>query len=131
VTKKVPKPVLYHNLAILCIQKGVSVAEMARNCGFGVSTTTSWAKGVCTPTNKSMSKMAKYFGVTLSEFQAALHNIESDPPNAERHETPTSLKLIIDTQKETIAAQEKTIQAQADLIAALKEKCKHQPIQGV
>lgn len=49
----------------LCEQKGVSKNKAATEIGLSNSTVTKWKKTKATPDSSTLSKVAKYFGVTI------------------------------------------------------------------
>jgi len=114
----------FTKLKKLCKDKGVSINQMQRDCGFSSSTVYKWKDGNITPNATAIDKMAKYFNVSTDEIM--LHTA----PNAEIYDTPvannnvslpsnkvcdnTNIELIsiIKSQHETLHEQQKTLREQ-------------------
>ncbi|WP_337049941.1 helix-turn-helix domain-containing protein [Serratia fonticola] len=56
------------NLAILMKEKGIDAAELSRSTGLGIATINSMRRGAGNPTISTLTALAKFFGVSLSEL---------------------------------------------------------------
>lgn len=57
---------IYTNISNLCRDKGISIAKLERELGFGNSTVRGWANS--SPTVEKLKAVADYFGVTVDEL---------------------------------------------------------------
>lgn len=61
----------WSNFSMLCAKKGESANVVAAKCGVkSTGTVTGWKNGAI-PNNKTLSKLADYFGVTVAELTGA------------------------------------------------------------
>ena len=58
----------YATFVDLCRKNGVSPSYVAQSLGFSKSAATRWKQDTATPTNKTVKKIADYFGVPTSYF---------------------------------------------------------------
>lgn len=56
------------NIARLCKEKGISIARLERELGFGNATIRGW--GVSSPSVDNLKKVANFFGVTIDSLIA-------------------------------------------------------------
>lgn len=59
---------IYTNISNLCRDKGISIAKLERELGFGNSTVRGWANS--SPTVEKLKAVADYFGVTVDDLLA-------------------------------------------------------------
>ena len=57
---------LYKKIAALCAAKGISIAKLERDLGFGNATIRSWETS--SPTVDRAKKVAEYFAMTIDEL---------------------------------------------------------------
>lgn len=57
---------IYTNISNLCRDKGISIAKLEREMGFGNSTIRGWANS--SPTVEKLKAVADYFGVTVDDL---------------------------------------------------------------
>lgn len=65
---------IYTNISNLCRDKGISIAKLERELGFGNSTVRGWANS--SPTVEKLKAVADYFGVTVDDLLAENSNNE-------------------------------------------------------
>ena len=56
---------MYERFVQLCNEKGVKPSDVSKATGISTATLTSWKKGVYTPKEEKIRKIAEYFGVTV------------------------------------------------------------------
>lgn len=66
---------IYTNISNLCRDKGISIAKLERELGFGNSTVRGWANS--SPTVEKLKAVADYFGVTIDDLLAEDDSKES------------------------------------------------------
>lgn len=59
---------IYTNISNLCRDKGISIAKLERELGFGNSTVRGWSNS--SPTVEKLKAVADYFGVTVDYLLA-------------------------------------------------------------
>ena len=59
---------IYTNVSNLCQSKGISIARLEREMGFGNSTIRGWSNSA--PTVEKLKAVADYFGVTVDDLLA-------------------------------------------------------------
>lgn len=59
---------IYTNVSNLCQRKGISIAKLERELGFGNSTIRGWVNS--SPTVEKIKAVTDYFGVTVDELLA-------------------------------------------------------------
>ena len=59
---------IYTNVSSLCQRRGISIAKLEREMGFGNSTIRGWANS--SPTVEKLKAVADYFGVTVDDLIA-------------------------------------------------------------
>ena len=59
---------IYTNVSNLCRSRGISIARLEREMGFGNSTIRGWANS--SPTVEKLKVVADYFGVTVDSLLA-------------------------------------------------------------
>lgn len=59
---------IYTNVSNLCQSRGISIAKLEREMGFGNSTIRGWANS--SPTVEKLKAVADYFGVTVDALLA-------------------------------------------------------------
>lgn len=59
---------IYTNISNLCRDKGISIAKLERELGFGNSTVRGWANS--SPTVEKLKAVADYFSVTVDDLLA-------------------------------------------------------------
>jgi len=57
---------MYKNIRWLCLERGVSIANVARALGFGAGTIYKWKKS--SPKIENLKRVADFFGVTVDEL---------------------------------------------------------------
>jgi len=57
---------IYENIVKLCQERGISIARLEKECGFGNATIRGWS--VSSPTLAKVQKVAEFFGVTVDEL---------------------------------------------------------------
>lgn len=57
---------IYERIVKLCSDRGISIAKLESECGFGNATVRGWSKS--SPSVANLQKVARYFGVTLDEL---------------------------------------------------------------
>lgn len=57
---------IYTNVSNLCQSKGISIAKLERELGFGNATIRGWANS--SPTVEKLKAVADYFGVTVDDL---------------------------------------------------------------
>lgn len=57
---------IYENIIALCKEKGISIARLEKECGFGNATIRGWA--VSSPTISKLQRVAEFFGVTVNDL---------------------------------------------------------------
>lgn len=57
---------IYTNVSNLCQSRGISIAKLEREMGFGNSTIRGWANS--SPTVEKLKAVADYFGVTVDDL---------------------------------------------------------------
>lgn len=57
---------IYENIVELCRERGISIARLEKECGFGNATIRGWA--VSSPTISKLQKVAEFFGVTVNDL---------------------------------------------------------------
>ena len=57
---------IYTNISNLCHDRGISIARLEREMGFGNSTIRGWANS--SPTVEKLKAVADYFGVTVDDL---------------------------------------------------------------
>lgn len=57
---------IYTNISNLCRGRGISIAKLEREMGFGNSTIRGWANS--SPTVEKLKAVADYFGVTVDDL---------------------------------------------------------------
>lgn len=67
---------IYTNIARLCRSRGISIARLERELGFGNATIRGWAAS--SPTVEKLKAAADYFGVTVD---ALLSPARDGPPS--------------------------------------------------
>lgn len=60
----------------MCIAKGVTAYQIAKECGIAQSVLSNWKAGRFTPKEDKIKKLAAYFGVPVSYF----YGVEDDEP---------------------------------------------------
>ena len=56
---------MYERFEMLCKDKGVKPSDVSKATGVSTATLTSWKKGIYTPKEEKIRKIAEYFGVTV------------------------------------------------------------------
>jgi len=110
----------FTKLKKLCKNKGVSINQMQRDCGFSSSTVYKWKDGNVSPNATAIDKMARYFNVSTDEIMLhtaanaeirdtpAANNNVSPPNNKTCDNTNIELISIIKSQHETLREQLQT-----------------------
>lgn len=57
---------IYENIVKLCKERGVSIARLERECGFGNATIRGWVTS--SPSIAKVQKVAEFFGVSVEEL---------------------------------------------------------------
>lgn len=57
---------MYKNIRWLCLDRGVSIANVERALGFGAGTIYKWKKS--SPKIENLKRVADFFGVTVDEL---------------------------------------------------------------
>ena len=57
---------IYENIVTLCKERGITIARLEKECGFGNATIRGWA--VSSPTVGKVQKVAEFFGVTVNDL---------------------------------------------------------------
>lgn len=57
---------IYENIVKLCQERGISIARLEKECGFGNATIRGWS--VSSPTLAKVQKVAEYFGVSVDDL---------------------------------------------------------------
>ncbi len=68
----------YENFEKLCEKHKTNPSQVSKATGISTATFTSWKKGVYTPKNDKLQKIAEHFGVSLAYLMGA----ENEEPNA-------------------------------------------------
>jgi len=114
----------FTKLKKLCKNKGVSINQMQRDCGFSSSTVYKWKDGNVSPNATAIDKMARYFNVSTDEIMLhtapnaeiydtpAANNNVSPPNNKSYDNTNIELISIIKSQHETLREQQETLREQ-------------------
>lgn len=63
----------YENFDALCKARGVTPNAVSKATGISTATLTSWKKGVYTPKNDKLERIAEYFNVDLSYLLTGKH----------------------------------------------------------
>lgn len=54
---------IYLRVKELCVERGISIAELEKKCGIGTKTINKW--GTSSPSVDKLERIADYFGVTV------------------------------------------------------------------
>ena len=107
----------YDVFKTLCDGKNISCKRAASDMGFGNSTTTKWKQTGATPNGKTLSKIAEYFGVSVSylleEEQKETPTPEINPRDGRRLEAIELLNRLTPEQEEMALALLRTLAEQS------------------
>ena len=57
---------IYENIVRLCKERGITIARLERECGFGNATIRGWS--VSSPSIAKVQRVAEFFGVSVEEL---------------------------------------------------------------
>lgn len=73
---------MYSIFVQLCKERGVSTYQAAKDAHIGQSTISEWRLGTSVPRDKTLRKLADYFGVTLEYMKGESQERYPDGPTA-------------------------------------------------
>lgn len=73
--KEIAKFRLRHEIELLLNQSGLSASQLARACNMPYTTLASWLEGRMPRNIDQLSRVAKYFGVTIETLCYGAHHI--------------------------------------------------------
>jgi transcriptional regulator with XRE-family HTH domain len=87
----------FTKLEELCRNKGISMAQMQRDCGIGNGTAYRWKKGNIKPNIVTIDKVAKYFNVSMRELMPPYPNSEEvcAAPVTGNHKLPNNMNSAV------------------------------------
>lgn len=107
--------------------KGVTDYEVAKACGFHQSAITRWKKGISTPNNDKLQRIADYFGVPIKYLTSG--DVQTLVPSSEYSEDVQKMLTTISSRPDikqfieaAADAAPEDVLAALDVLLALKRK---------
>ncbi|MCI7739861.1 MAG: helix-turn-helix transcriptional regulator [Lachnospiraceae bacterium] len=77
---------MYENFSKLLQKHGVTAYKVSKETGVSQSTLSDWKRGISTPKNDKLQKIANYFGVTINYLMTGKEESEKEPQLKPRDE---------------------------------------------